>query len=194
MNIGIRHILPVHPFMLILAGGVAGVDAAAPWIRWKAGAVSGLVGTAVAGCLWAAPYFLAYFNLPSRAIAAPRFLLTDSNLDWGQDLGRLKKYMDRHGIPEVKLAYHGSASPRHLQLRHQVLPGLTWFTQYVRHEPEWKPAADLKSGDYVAISATSLVGLVLHDKDFYLRSYGELEPVAEIGGSILLYRIPDQSP
>lgn len=194
MNIGIRHILPVHPFMLILAGGVAGVDAPAPWTRGKVGAVSGLLGTAVAGCLWAAPCFLAYFNLPSRIIDPPRFLLTDSNLDWGQDLGRLKRYMDRHGISEVKLAYHGSASPRHLQLRHQVLPGLTWFTQYLRQEPEWKTAAEVHPGDYVAVSATTLVGLVLSDKDLFLRTYGSLKPVAEIGGSIFLYRIPDRAP
>lgn len=194
MNIGIRHILPVHPFMLILAGGIAGVDAPSAWTRWKAGAVSGLLGTAVAGCLWAAPSFLAYFNLPSRAIAAPCFLLSDSNLDWGQDLARLKRYMDQHGISEVKMAYHGSASPRQLKLRHQVLPGLTWFTQYLRQEPEWKTAADVNPGDYVAVSATSLVGLVLSDKEFFLRTYGPLKPVAEIGGSIFLYRIPNQSP
>jgi len=34
------------------------------------------------------------------------------------------------------------------------------------------------------------VGLVLEDKNLFLKQFGGLEPVARIGGSILLYKIP----
>jgi hypothetical protein len=43
-----------------------------------------------------APYFLGYFNLPSRLFFNREDMLVDSHLDWGQDLGRLKRYMDEH--------------------------------------------------------------------------------------------------
>jgi len=184
LNIGIRHIMPALPWLMVLAAGIA--DRPGRELR----AVGALLATTAAGVLLSAPYFLAYFNLPSRIIARPEVLLTDSNLDWGQDLGRLRKYMDDRGLKSIKMAYHGSSSPRALGLNHEVLPGLTWYTQYLHHEKEWKEAGPLQPGDVVAVSATSLVGLVLSDKDFYLRQFGRLEPEAVIGGSILVYRIP----
>jgi hypothetical protein len=190
VDIGIRLLLPVHPFLFVAAGGVGAAVGETRETAREAIALPALLGGVLLSALWGAPCFLAYFNLPSRAIAEPCYLLSDSNLDWGQDLGRLKRYMDQHGIDEIKMAYHGSASPRQLRLRHQILPGLTWYTQYLRHEPEWKQAADVRPGDYVAVGAASLVGLVLEDRNLFLKQFGGMEPVARIGGSILLYKIP----
>jgi hypothetical protein len=47
----------------------------------------------------------------------------------------------------------------------------------------------LESGDWVAISATNLRGLYLPRRDAYERFLRE-DPVATIGHSILVYRIP----
>jgi len=185
-NIGIRHLLPVYPLLFTLAGAidVGGEGKRAAWLR--RGALALLAGTMIETGSQA-PYFLAFFNAPARVVWERQEMLVDSNLDWGQDLGRLKAYMDRHGIREVKLAYFGSASPRHLNLAHRLLPS---FRHYVWFEPEWKEASELQSGDYVAIGATSLVG-VLDDQDRpFLRRLRAMKPLTVIGNSVFLYRIP----
>ena len=94
--------------------------------------------------------------------------------------------MDANGVDEVKLAYFGSASPAYHGIRHQRLPG---YNVYSSFEKEWPPARGLESGDWVAISATNLRGLYLPRRDTYERFLDE-EPVATIGYSILIYRIP----
>jgi hypothetical protein len=115
LQIGVRHILPVYPLFFI---------AGSPWIvaaleRHRAtwhGRVLALAVTAgllwyVAGSLWVAPRYLQYFNeLAGGPEGGHRFLI-DSNIDWGQDLIRLREYMDRHSLPAVNLAYFGRVHP-----------------------------------------------------------------------------------
>jgi hypothetical protein len=59
------------------------------------------------------PHSLSYFNEAAGGpIGGPAHLL-DSNIDWGQDLLNLRRWLDVH--PEVaglKLAYFGAAGPR----------------------------------------------------------------------------------
>jgi 4-amino-4-deoxy-L-arabinose transferase-like glycosyltransferase len=188
INIGLRHLLPAYPPMIVLAAGiVTGLSGKRGGLLLRAGVPALLCLTAVVS-LSAAPYYIAYFNIPSRLRCRPHLMLVDSNLDWGQDLRRLKAYLDRHGIRSVKLAYFGNASPRHLGLNHERLPGANIYGNF---EPEWKLAQDVKSGDYVAISATILSGVLFDEgKDLYLNWLGKMKPVADIGHSILLYRIP----
>jgi hypothetical protein len=188
LNIGLRHLLPVYPLMMVLAGGIERTLADRPGIRWPRRLVTGLLGATLVSALTAAPFFIAYFNLPSRLVFDRHDMLVDSNLDWGQDLARLKDYLDRNGISSLKLAYFGDASPRSLGLRHEFLPGNHSYTFY---EAEWKPANGLAPGDYVAVSASNLVGLGLPDQDHYRRALHGLKPVATVGHSILLYRIPE---
>ncbi|HVE39270.1 MAG TPA: glycosyltransferase family 39 protein [Planctomycetota bacterium] len=185
VDVGVRHLLPVLPLLAILAGSIA--EGAGIGTALKGRVVVGLLAATLGGVASSAPHFLAYFNLPSTLVAERHAMLVDSNLDWGQDLGRLKAYLDRHGIASVKLAYFGNASPRALGLNHERLPG---FNLYSRYEPEWKPAGELRPGDWVAVSATCYVGVLSSDKRYYLDRLGGLEPIARIGHSILLYRIP----
>lgn len=39
-------------------------------------------------------------------------MLVDSNVDWGQDLIRLREYMDAEGLDRINLAYFGRVDPR----------------------------------------------------------------------------------
>jgi hypothetical protein len=165
--------------LMILAGGAARMVRRKAWLYV-------LLAGAISSGLLAAPHFLAYFNLPSTVIFERHEMLVESNLDWGQDLPGLKRWMDDNGVEEVKLAYFGSASPAHYGIRHQRLPG---YNVYSSFEKEWPPARGVESGDWVAISATNLRGLYLSRKDAYERFLAE-EPVAAIGHSILIYRIP----
>lgn len=188
INIGLRHILPILPFLMVLAGGL-------PYRRLLFSTNNSVRVATIAFLLLiptetiaAGPYFLAYFNAPS-ALAAPRHdLLSDSNLDWGQDLHRLKRWMDERRIESIKLGYFGNGSPRQLGLRHQRLIAANMYQEY---EPEWPFTSKLAPGDWVAVSVTNYTGIVLGPRAHYYRKLlAGLEPVAAVGYSILVFHIP----
>ncbi len=187
LNIGVRHLLPALPMMMILTGGLA-PRPGDPAPRWRGRTLAALLATTTAACLAAAPYFIPFFNLPSRLVFARHYMLADSNLDWGQDLRRLRRYMDRHGISAVRLSYFGSASPGNLGLAHEML---TSANVYLMCEKDLVMARALRPGDYVAISATNLVGasFPVEARD-ELAAFRALKPVATIGHSIFVYRMP----
>ena len=49
------------------------------------------------------PNYLAYFNEAAGGPAQGWRWLVDSNVDWGQELPGLKRYMDTNGIARVTL-------------------------------------------------------------------------------------------
>lgn len=80
--------------------------------RWP-GPLTALVVVAVAvGSLRAFPYYLPYSNEAFGGPAATHRLLHDSNVDWGQDLGRLAdRLRERYPGERVWLVYKGSGVP-----------------------------------------------------------------------------------
>jgi len=106
-NIGERHILPLYPFALLIAGGV--------WERLRRSRTAQIV-VLVALCLNAAdvlrsaPDYLSYFNITVKPEESWQ-LLTDSNLDWGQGLIALRNYERQHPNEELHLAYFGTIDP-----------------------------------------------------------------------------------
>jgi hypothetical protein len=117
LQIGVRHVLPAHPLLMVLA---------APWIadallRLRSSATGSravpfAVAIAslwyVAGTLAIAPRYLQYFNEAAGGAEGGHRVLVDSNIDWGQDLIRLREYMTKEGIESVHLAYFGRVDPR----------------------------------------------------------------------------------
>ena len=97
------------------------------------------------------PHNLAFFNALVGGPANGSQYLVDSNLDWGQDLKPLKRWMTEHNVPHINLAYFGFADPRYYQIDCTFLPG----------SPPWVNP-DLLSAPrlpgYVAVSATLLRG------------------------------------
>jgi 4-amino-4-deoxy-L-arabinose transferase-like glycosyltransferase len=105
INIGIRHVLILYPF-LALGGAYA---LASTWRAWPR------VGTAIAALLvtWqvstlatAYPDYFPYFN---ETVSNPEHVLVDSDLDWGQDLKRLERRLAELKVPSISLAYEGTA-------------------------------------------------------------------------------------
>jgi 4-amino-4-deoxy-L-arabinose transferase-like glycosyltransferase len=109
-NYGIRYLLPAFPFFLLLAG--RGVDALLGAGRYGPPLVGALLAWQLAASALVAPDHLAYFNELAGGPDHARRLLLDSNLDWGQDLGRLKDYLDARGIDRICLGYFGHVDPR----------------------------------------------------------------------------------
>ncbi len=106
-NIGERHILPLYPFALLVAGG--GWERARRSNLGKALVILALCLNA-ADALRYAPDYLSYFNVFVRPQNSWR-QLTDSNLDWGQGLIALRNYQQQHPDEPLHLAYFGSVDP-----------------------------------------------------------------------------------
>lgn len=181
LQIGHRHLLPLLPFLLVGAG-----DAAAALVRWRrpAGPLLAVVLGAwyAVGTLANHPHHLAYFNEIAGGPTRGWQQLVDSNLDWGQDLKRLKEWMDSRGIEEIKLSYFGSASPSYYGVHGDRLPGYS-----APHPP--RVTREIRPGDLLAVSATNLQGVYLEPGDRPLmKRLRELEPVGRVGRSIFVYR------
>jgi 4-amino-4-deoxy-L-arabinose transferase-like glycosyltransferase len=186
INIGHRHLLPLYPFLFVLAARAAAWAA----LRWRDGsrgpalAVAVLAGWYAAGTLRVHPHYLAYFN---EAAGGPRHgyrLLVDSSLDWGQDLIRLRDWAARHGVSSLKLSYFGTADPEYYRVPAQLLPG------YMPPVPR-KVVREVRPGDVVAVSATNLQGVYIEKEALPLMErLRAQEPIDDVGGSILIYR-PD---
>ena len=167
INIGVRHILPVCPLLAVFASGWfvrsdrlgKGV-----WLRAILG-IALLVGNA-AESLRSHPHYLSYFNLFAQG--REHQVLGDSNLDWGQDLYRLSRYVKKERIENLSLRYFGTTSPETMGL-----PSTRRFGSQDRPR------------GWVASSVTHLQG-IYQPRSAWLEGR---EPHAKIGRSIWLFYI-----
>ena len=144
-DIGERHILPLYPFALLIAGGI--------WEharKHRAGAALVVLALCLnaADALRYAPDYLSYFNIFVKPETSWR-LLTDSNLDWGQGLLALRKYERQHPGEAIHLAYFGSVDPALYGVRATPL------------------APDQRVSGTVVAGATCLSGQTLLNADSY---------------------------
>ncbi len=93
VHIGLRHVLPVLPALVLLAA----VGSVALW-RGRILARLALLAAMlvwVGGMARVAPQYLAYFNILGGGAAGGHRFLLDSNLAWGQDDARLQRFLER---------------------------------------------------------------------------------------------------
>ncbi|MBI5903473.1 MAG: glycosyltransferase family 39 protein [Deltaproteobacteria bacterium] len=178
VNIGLRHVLPAYPFIFVLIGYAPAITTRS--VR----AARYVLFACIAWYLYANvaifPHQLAYFNEFTGGPRNGYKYLVDSNLDWGQDLNGLKKYMDENKIERINLAYFGMSDPRYFGIEYDYLPS------FVIMNPR-NVRAEVPLKGWFAISATMLQGVYLRDRDFY-RVFRETAPVDSIGYSIFIYR------
>jgi hypothetical protein len=151
INIGLRHLLPAYAAGMVLSGAAIGVARSRP----GALAVAALLAATVAESLSVSPHYLAFFNRAAGGPAAGHRLLIDSNLDWGQDLPGLARWLEERraggGAAPCYLSYFGTAEPRAHGVDCARLPGFPDL---------WRPrrVMRLEPGLY-AVSATMLQAL-----------------------------------
>lgn len=184
LNIGVRHLLPVFPFTIILSAGLVTLWVKSPKLKnTKTAILTFLVVFQVISVLKVYPSFLAYFN---EAVGGPSQgykYVTDSNLDWGQDLKRLNIWLEKNNISKIYLDYFGGSDISYY-LGDKFLP---WWGN---RDPK-----DLAKGNYLAVSATMLQGgrgfpaKGFDQKTGYYLWLDAYEPVIIIGNSIFVYKI-----
>lgn len=184
INIGIRHFLPVYPFLFIAGGALLAQLLNA---RKKIG-----IGVLVIFMGWMGfeavrvfPNYTPYMN--QFASRHPHwYYLSDSNVEWGDDVGELATYLKARGETKVTAALSGGWSTLG---RYGVE-----YLDIIALPPDAAPETR-----YVAIGASFLNGSVVpgdeavvgrrsSERTRLLARYRDRKPEAVFGGSIYLFR------
>jgi hypothetical protein len=104
LNLGVRHILPVFPFLILLAAAAA--VSLAKRSRVAAYVVGAVVFAHAASSLHAYPNYLAYSNEVVGGPSKTYRVLSDSNVDWGQGLTQTAKYLADRPAADCWFAYN----------------------------------------------------------------------------------------
>ena len=159
LNLGLRHVLLVYPFIYLGIGLAVGEA----WRRWRGVAkwTAALLAIVLAlETLLAFPDYIAFFNAAAGGKRGGFRILGDSNLDWGQDL----KLLAHVAAGAAAHASEREPLPRLLRLGRPVgvRHPLHQFPRriQVRAEVSWR-----RDPGVLAISATTLQGIYLSGED-----------------------------
>jgi 4-amino-4-deoxy-L-arabinose transferase-like glycosyltransferase len=182
LDIGIRHVLPVFPYLMVLAA--AGAVSLAQRSRAWTWAVCGLLLLHAASSLRAAPNYLPYSN---EAFGGPNNTwrsLADSNVGWASGLKALHHYVQEKQIKDCWFAYSGLPDPGSFGIQCKRLP--TFFT-FIGGLPPQKPVPDVLSGP-VFVSSEEIDGAMWGPPELNpYRSLLRTQPSHVIAGEILEY-------
>src|SRR6185437_12271399 len=182
-NIGVRHILPVYPFLLVLAAFVAGTLIHKNKI-WAAVACALLLFHVVSS-IRVFPNYLTYANEMWGGPAKTYKILSNSNVDWGQQLKVTKEYLDARSIKDCWFDYFSWAlvDPQYYGIPCKPLPG--YLSQAFDVYP---PSAPAKINGTVLISAEELSGEGWGPGELNpYQQFQQLRPTALIANSILVF-------
>jgi hypothetical protein len=178
MNIGVRHILPVYGFFIVIAA--AGGCALSRKHKIAGWALILLLFAHAATTFQTAPNYLAFSNILWGGTNNTYRLLTDSNVEWGQNLKLINEYLHSENINDCWFANFGGGELARRALPCRLMPGS--YDWNATEEPV-DPIPGVIEGT-VLLSVAVLPPL---GGDGY-KSVIASEPVAQIGGSIFVYR------
>lgn len=163
-NFGTRYALFLPMFLAVAAGCSLVVRR-----RWITAGVVALVAFVAVSSLRTFPYYLPYSNEAFGGPERTRLRLHDSNVDWGQDLGRLAdRLRERYPGERVWLVYKGSGVPSYYGIR----------ARDPRQVPPDEVRGLLVVSDSAAAKATGRLARLIAGS----------RPVDTFGHSITLYR------
>ncbi|MBI4169764.1 MAG: glycosyltransferase family 39 protein [Acidobacteria bacterium] len=193
VNIGLRHLLPVYPFLYLSAGRLASLRPGGAGRRSLARAAPAIIAVGAAWSLFEAasiaPHYLAYFN---QLVGGPKnghLYLLDSNLDWGQASKALRRYMTAENLPVIYCSFSGNSDPWYYGVRYQYTPGsgnLTNPKTRLARVPDGLPR------EILAVSPMILHSVHFSDRDLYAWLKGR-QPIATPGYAYLVYDITNDT-
>ena len=149
INIGVRHVLPLYPFLLLYVGAFI------EWARrtqfdWRKLRIVFfvLLVAQAADIARYEPDYLSYFTVLAKPTNTWQ-LLSISNTDWGQGFVALRRFQNEHPDETIHLAYVGEVNPAFYGIR------------YIKLKEEDRPTG------LVVVSATHLSGELLKNHYAY---------------------------
>jgi hypothetical protein len=183
IDIGARHILPLYAMACIFAG--AGAAALASRSRTWAWTVTVLIAAHIASSLFVYPNQMVYANEAWGGARNAHNLLSDANVDWGQQLYQVKAWQDRHPGEECWFAYFArpDVDPATYGITCHALPTIDtlWLGGWEITPPVLHGAVLISAGDLSGCEWPS--GLVNPYRDFQ-----RLKPDEVIDDSVFVYR------
>lgn len=164
INIGVRHILPVYPFLASAATILLAE-------RLPKAILISCVVLVFTECLLIYPHYLSFFNVFSGGPSRGYQYLLDSNIDWGQDATRLQSYVKEQGIDHICASYFGGVELSYFGINNVGIP-----------ESE---SEQTNLNCLAVLSVTTLYGL--YDGRGRFDWFRKREPDARIGYSINVY-------
>lgn len=181
LDLGIRHILPIYPFLIVIA-------AAGTWelrhYRVARYFIAILIVFHVVSSLRSFPDYIPYANEAWGGTRNTYKLLGASNADWGQSLRTINRYVQANGIGECWIAYLSTADTTYYSNPCHMLPS----------------AEDGKSHDDMSdprVNGTLLIGANELEWATDLSPYAQfrdIKPSHNIGGSVLVFQGPFELP
>jgi len=166
MDIGVRHLLPVYGLL-----SVAVASQLAPLRGPSRVATLVLVAWLAVVSICAHPFYIEYFNgFVGGARNGYKYLL-DSNLDWGQDVKRLKKYLAGRNVNHCYVAFSG------------LEKAITYYG-IQSTSVDATEAHNLQQGTLVVPAM-----LLMRPEWAWLRK--EHQPIDRVGYTLFIYRIGD---
>jgi 4-amino-4-deoxy-L-arabinose transferase-like glycosyltransferase len=185
INIGFRHALPAYGMLLLLASRCAAAATREPHAATETTRRTARAPLAFA---WASvmiaavhvasyhPDYLSYINAPWKR---PWLAISDSNLDWGQTLKQLDRWLERHPQPPDRPIHFDSFDE----------PNDPAFTHYVRQARRLTIVAKNRlepPTKGLLITCPSWLGGTYRRFDVYAH-LREVDPVDTIGHALLVY-------
>ena len=185
LQLGIRYILPVFPFLYLFIAIMLGNFSKQLDKKKRIGFYYANVGMLIILLVWFVgsnimvyPSYLPYFNELKGGPKEGWKYMVDSNVDWGQDLIRLKQFMDQKDISNIKIDYFGGGNldyylgGRYQPWGYNLKPSTGWFAVSAS-AIQWNTLNPPEEGNYHWLT------------DNY-------QPAAFIGNSILVYQVPEK--
>lgn len=160
-NLGVRHILP---FIILICMYISRIFSlkTIQKIFWMVG----LVVIIVAESIFAFPYYLSFFSTAAGGATSGYLVASDSNSDWGQDVKRIKNFINKNqqeiskcNALYVNYGWNGDAALDYYSISRASLGELTDSTKgciiigasaYVMHENAW-----LRDYDFIRITPST---------------------------------------
>ncbi len=169
VNTGERHLFPIYPFLFLLTAAVL----SRARFKGQAPVAAVLAGLLLIESVSIYPHYLAFFNFAvGGPSAGPRYLV-DSNLDWGQDLLKLRDFWIARGRPRLCTLYFGTADQEYYGIQHEYVPETREVEERRREHC------------LAAISVTPLQDV--YSTPGAMQWLRERQPIAKIGYSIYVY-------
>jgi Dolichyl-phosphate-mannose-protein mannosyltransferase len=184
LGIGYRHLFPMFPMLYILIAGCAAhiVSRNPKYAYGFAALLLWQVITTVA----ARPALLAYANEAWGGPSKTHLYLSDSNVDWGQQLKAVKHYLETHPSQPCYFAYsaQGPIDFRDYGINCRVLPTGAAL---------WAGLDTMRFGDDPNVSGTLLIsdgevsGVDIPGKQNPYAQFASIQPAATIDRGVYVY-------
>lgn len=187
-NYGLRYLLPLAPLAIVWVSRIVkdeeGEPASRRW-NWRGVLmIAALLGQAVSVAS-VHPNELTYFNVVAGGPSGERWVLSDSNLDWGQGLKAFAKLQrENPEYRDITLYYFGETEPRYYGVE-----GVAHVVNAV-DDHSALPPVEAAETPYIGVSTSLQFGP--WGPEGFFRSLDGIEPVARTDdGTIAVYRTVD---